>query len=416
MFILPAINLNLSRQLFVPKFFPLLRDYSHRWEVYNGSAGSAKSYFITQKICLRCCTEKIRVLVCRQYGTTIRDTCFSLFKDILTFWGLYPNYVSVRESDFNIKFPNGSEIIFKGLDKETKLLSLNNISVIFIEEAVEVSRDIVDQLNLRLRGRAKNKQIIMAFNPISKNHWLYKFCEEEPPSSFIYTHSTYKDNPFLDPENRRALDEMATRNPAKYRVYGLGQWGVDVEGLVIKNWRAQEFDPMELAAAGLQHRAGLDLGYIDKTAIIDTLYDKQNKIIYVFNEFYKSGCQLSEVANAIKSMNLNRVKIYVDAAEPRSIQFFKNEGINATACAKGKDSIKAGIMFLQDHLIIVHPKCINFKNELENFSYIKSKITGEFTEDTTHEYSHAIDACRYAYSDIYTQTNLKTLSKSSLGL
>ena len=28
--------------------------------------------------------------------------------------------MKVRESDFNIKFPNGSEIIFTGLDEETK--------------------------------------------------------------------------------------------------------------------------------------------------------------------------------------------------------------------------------------------------------------------------------------------------------
>jgi hypothetical protein len=54
--------------------------------------------------------------------------------------------------------------------------------------------------------------------------------------------------------------------------------------------------------------------------------------------------------------------------------------------------------------------------ELENFSFIKSKQTGEWTEDTTHEYSHAIDALRYGYSDIYTNTKMKTISKSALGL
>ena len=54
--------------------------------------------------------------------------------------------------------------------------------------------------------------------------------------------------------------------------------------------------------------------------------------------------------------------------------------------------------------------------ELENFSYVKSKQTGQYTEETTHEYSHAIDACRYAYSDIYTQTKMKTFNKTSLGL
>jgi hypothetical protein len=44
---------------------------------------------------------------------------------------------------------------------------------------------------------------------------------------------------------------------------------------------------MELAKSGLEHRCGMDLGWIDKSAIIDTLYDKEKKTIYVFNEFYK---------------------------------------------------------------------------------------------------------------------------------
>jgi phage terminase large subunit len=409
------INLTLSKKLFVPKFYPLLFDYSHRWECYMGSAGSAKSYFITQKLIIRALNEKIKILVCRRYGTTLRNTCFSLFKDILAKWKL-TEYVKIRETDFTIRFPNGSEIIFMGLDEETKLLSLNNIGAIFIEEAYEVPKPIVEQLNLRLRGNTENQQILMAWNPINRNHWLYDFCEVNPPQSFIYLHSTFRDNPFLNAQYIKELEEMYTRNPARARIFCDGLWGVDSEGLVITNWQEKEFNPMELAAAGLEHRAGMDLGWIDKSAIIDTLYDRDNHTIYVFNEFYKSGCQLSELATAIKDMNLHRTKVFVDAAEPRSIQFFKNEGIRAEACAKGKDSVKAGLMFLQDNMIIVHPKCRNFINELENFSYIKSKQTGEWTEDTTHEWSHAIDACRYAYSDIYTNTKLKTMSKTALGL
>lgn len=379
-----------------------------------GSAGSAKSYFITQKLIVRALKEQVRILVCRRYGTTIRNTCFSLFKDILAKWKL-TEFVQIRESDFHIQFPNGSEIIFTGLDVETKLLSLNDIGVIFIEEAFEVPRDIVEQLNLRLRGTTPNKQIILAFNPISKRHWLYNFCEEEPPKNFIYLHSTYKDNPFLDKENYEALEEMKTRNPAKYRVYGRGEWGVDIEGLVIKNWQKQEFDPYELAQT-FEHRCGMDLGWVDKSAIIDTLYDRANNTIYVFNEFYKSGQQLSDLVRAIEGMGLKKSKIKVDSAEPRTIQYLRNNGINAEGANKGADSVKAGIMFLQDAYIVVHPKCENFIAELENFSYIKSKQTGEWTEDTTHEWSHAIDACRYAYSDIYTNKKLKTLSKSALNL
>ena len=409
------IQLNLNKKIFTPKAYPYIFDYSTRWEFWYGGAASSKSYSITQKLIIRACREKITIAVCRRYGSTLRNSCFSLFKEILAKWKL-TSYVKIKETDMSIEFPNGSKIIHLGLDDEQKLLSINNVGCFWIEEAFEVPREIVEQINLRMRAKNANQQIIMSWNPISKNSWIYDFVEVNPPKDSIKLHFTFKDNPFISQEYIDAMEDMRVRNPTKARIYYYGEYGINPEGLVLTNWRAEEFNPMELAAAGLEHRAGIDLGWIDKTAIIDSLYDRENRIIYVFNEFYKSGCQLSEIAAAIDNMQLKKTKIYVDSAEPRSIQFLKNEGINAVGCAKGKDSVKAGLMFLQDNLIIVRPSCRNFIMELENFSYIKSKQTGEWTEDTTHEWSHAIDACRYAYSDIYTNKKLKSFSKTSLGL
>ena len=412
---MPRIQLNLKKEMFVPAFYPLLYDWQHRWLFCMGGAGSGKSYSISQRIIIRCCQEPIRVLVCRRYASTLRNSCFALFKEILEKWQLTP-YVKINESDFRIRFPNGSTIIMLGLDDETKLLSLTNISVVWVEEAYEVEREKIEQLNLRMRGTADNQQIILSWNPISKESWLFDFTVANPPANSLFHKSTYRDNPFLNKEYVAALDEMEVRNPAKYRVFGLAEWGVPQEGLVFRNWREEEFDAMALAALGYEHRAGCDLGWVDASAVVDTLYDRENKTIYVFNEFYRSGCQLSELAAAIFDMKLNRTKLYVDSAEPRSIQFFKNEGINAYPCAKGRDSVKAGYQFLQDNKIIVHPSCENLIRELNNFSYIKSKITGQWTDETTPEFSHAISGLRYAYSDIFTNTKLKTLSKSSLSL
>lgn len=91
----------------------------------------------------------------------------------------------------------------------------------------------------------------------------------------------------------------------------------------------------------------------------------------------------------------HEVKVYMDSAEPRSIEYMKSQRFNALPCIKGKDSVKARISFLQNNEIIVHPKCKNLINELENFSYKKDKVTGEYTEDMTHEFSHAIDGLCY---------------------
>lgn len=379
-----------------------------------GSAGSSKSYSITQKLIIRACSQQIKILVCRRYGTTIRNTVFATFKEILNKWKLTP-YVKINESDFRIRFCNGSEIIFLGLDDEAKLLSLNNIGTVFVEEAYEVPQNMVEQLNLRMRGNVQNQQIILAWNPISRSSWLFKFSVEQPPANSIFIHSTYKDNPFLSKEYIEALEELYVRNPQKARIFCDGQWGVDAEGLVFQNWKVEEFDPLELATTGLEHRCGCDFGFIDPSTIIPSLYDKENGKIYIYDEFYKSGCQLDTLYEAMVQMNLTKTKIYMDNAEPRSIDYFRRKGINAQPCLKGAGSVNSRIAFLQNNQIIIHPKCKNVIMEFENFSYEKTK-DGTYKDTFTHQYSHSIDGLGYAYSDIYSRGKLKSFDKSLLGL
>lgn len=409
------IKLSIKKNQFSPKLFPFLLDYSHRWEFWCGSAGSGKSYTISQKLIIRCCNERIRVLVCRRYATTIRQTVFALFKEILEKWQLI-EYVQINESDFRIRFPNQSEIIFSGLDEETKLLSLSNIGCIFVEEAFEVPKDIIEQLNLRMRGNNPNQQLILAWNPISQSHWLYDFSVVNPPESSIFIHSTYRDNPFLNEEYVKSLEELYVRNPAKARVYCDGEWGNDPEGMVFKNWKVEDFDYLELSASGLEHRVGSDFGFVDPSTIVASLWDKDNKIIYVYDEFYKKGCQLDDMYKAMIDMGLRKSRIYMDSAEPRSIDYFRRQGINAVPCIKGRDSVEARIAFLQNHLIIISPKCKNVINEFENFCFLKDKKTGSYSDKMDHTYSHTIDGLGYSYSDIYTKQRLRTLDKSILGL
>lgn len=402
------IQLNLNKKLFVPKFYPLLLDYSHRWEVYRGSSGSAKSYFITQKLIIRACREPIKILVCRRTGATIRNSCFSLFKDILTKWGLSP-YVKIRETDFNIKFPNGSEIIFIGLDEETKLLSLNNISTVFIEEVFEVPKSIVEQLNLRMRGNVPNQQIIMAFNPITKHHWLHDFCEVNPPASFMYTHSTYKDNPFLSEEYTAALDEMEQRNPQKYRVFGLGEWGVDADGLVFQNWKVEDFNHADISG---QLMIGLDFGFQhDISAITASLLVESEKRIYIFKEWGATGKTNADLINIITSLGFNKSVIIADAAEPKSIEEIKRGGIQKIrACTKGADSIIHSIQKLQNYEIIIHPTCSGVITEFENYTWQKDKYTDVYINKPIDDFNHYIDALRYSLQCVGTK--LKTLDKN----
>lgn len=410
------MQLNIHARTFSAKFLPLLNDYSHRWEIYKGSAGSGKSHFITQKIIIKALREKRRVMICRRYGTTMRNSVFKLFKDVIESFKI-THLTRIKESDMSITLPNGSEIIFVGLDNEEKLLSIAGITDVFIEEVYEVPKEIVDQLNLRMRGKAPNQQIYMAFNPISAKHWLYDFCEGSTrPESSIYSQSTFRDNPFLPDEYVKALEDMYRTNPNKARVFCDGNWGADVEGLVYKNHVLSDFDINELIKQGLEVRVGVDWGFVDPTTVVVSLFDKPKKEIYIIGEFYKRGATLEEIKDGIIQLGISKQKMYCDGAEPDKVDYLRRNGFNAVSAKKGAGSVKAGISFLQDMKIICHESCVNVAAELENYVYLKDKKTGQYIEDSyDHDFSHTMDALRYSYSDLYSAARL-TSAKLMLGI
>ena len=410
------MQLNIHARTFSAKFLPLLNDYSHRWEIYKGSAGSGKSHFITQKIIIKALREKRRVMICRRYGTTMRNSVFKLFKDVIESFKI-THLTRIKESDMGIVLPNGSEIIFVGLDNEEKLLSIAGITDVFIEEVYEVPKEIVDQLNLRMRGKAPNQQIYMAFNPISAKHWLYDFCEGSTrPESSVYSQSTFRDNPFLPDEYVKALEDMYRTNPNKARVFCDGEWGADVEGLVYKNHILSDFDINELIKKGLEVRVGIDWGFVDPTTVVVSLFDKAKKEIYVIGEFYKRGATLEEIKEGIVMLGISKQKMYCDGAEPDKVDYLRRNGFNAVSAKKGAGSVKAGISFLQDMKIICHESCVNVAAELENYVYLKDKKTGQYIEDSyDHDFSHTMDALRYSYSDLYSAARL-TSAKLMLGI
>ena len=69
------IKLNIKKKVFNDIYFPYLRDYSHKYEVYYGGSGSGKSYFIAQKLLIKALTDKRDVLVIRKVGVSQKESC-----------------------------------------------------------------------------------------------------------------------------------------------------------------------------------------------------------------------------------------------------------------------------------------------------------------------------------------------------
>lgn len=416
------INLQISKKIFSPHFYPYLFDYSHRWNIFMGGAGSGKSHFVIQKLIIKACQSKRKVCMCRRYGTTINNSIWDLTKQMLRQLKLLEQ-CSVNKSERSITLPNGSMIIMLGLDDEEKLLSINGVTDFFIEEIFEVPQEIVDQIDLRLRAKAPYLQIYGCFNPISPHHWLHGFCEgDKQPADLFYDRSNYKDNPFLPQSYVDSLESLKTRNPNKYRIFAEGNWGTDLDGLVFKHINFINSHDIDVNAMlkdkSWQVRCGMDIGELDPTAIAVSLFNERTQALYLIKEFYQRGATLDEMYEAIINLGIQKQKIYVDSASPQVISYLKSKGINAQPCIKGAGSVEARISYLQNlDIYVLVDSCPNAQIEFENFVYLKDKKTNVYTNKTDHTYSHlCCDALGYSICDIYSSNRVKIFDKSSLRL
>ena len=207
-------------------FLPLFFD-EHRYLVLKGGGGSGKSIFAGRKVLERVINEPgHRFLVCRKVARTLRESCFEQLRGQLSEY--YP-FVrpSINRTELSISFPNGSRILFAGLDDVEKLKSIYDITGIWIEEASELEESDFNQLDIRLRTDTPYYlQIILSFNPISMSHWLKKRFFDNRDERATVHESTYKDNRFLTASAIETLENFRETDEYFYTVYCLGQWGV----------------------------------------------------------------------------------------------------------------------------------------------------------------------------------------------
>ena len=199
-----------------------------RFLVCKGGGGSGKSYGIFQLIIYRMIAEPgHKMLVIRKVGNTLRDSVFSMAKEIISSYGC-DGIFKINKSDMTIECTiNGNIMLFKGLDDPEKIKSINGITDIVIEEATELMVEDYRQLDIRLRSRSVYPlQMFLLFNPISATHWLKKEFFDNPKSNAITIETTYKDNKFLVDTARETLEAFKETDPYYYSVYALGQWGV----------------------------------------------------------------------------------------------------------------------------------------------------------------------------------------------
>ena len=402
-------------------------NFKGRYRVCKGSRGSKKSrttalFFIYSMMKY----PGANLLVVRKVYRTLKDSCFTDLKWAINILGVQ-DYWSVKESPLEIIYiPTGQKILFRGLDDPLKVTSITvetgNLCWAWIEEAYEINKEQdFNMLDESIRGKIEEplyKQITLTFNPWNERHWLKKRFFDVEDDNVMAKTTNYTCNEWLDDSDKKLFEDMKKNNPRRYQVAGLGNWGI-VEGLVYENWRELEFDWREILNKRRKAKAvfGLDFGYTnDPAAFFCGILDQEQKEIYVFDEIYQKRLQNTAIYRNIEKLGFKKEIIVADSEEPKSIEHLRSLGLTRIkASKKGKDSINAGIQFIQDFKIFIHPRCVNFLTEISNYAWDKDKF-GKAVNKPIDDFNHLMDAMRYALEDYMRNNRMTTINKNILGV
>ena len=398
-------------------------NWKGRYRVVKGSRSSKKSKTTALWYIYNLMKHpQANLLVVRKTYRTLKDSCFTELQ-----WAtrrlhveqLWEFKTTPLEATYK---PTGQKIYFRGLDDPLKITSITvgvgTLCWCWIEEAYEVTREedfqMVDE---SIRGETPEglfKQITLSFNPWNERHWLKKRFFDTPSEDTLAITTNYTCNEWLDQADLQMFENMKQRNPRRYQVAGLGQWGI-VEGLVYENWKERNFTPEEIP--NTIPVTGLDFGYTnDPTAVMFAFLDLPNRRLYVWDEIYEKGMSNKRIFDRITEMGYGKAKITADSAEPKSIDELGNLGLRIKGARKGKDSIANGIQWIQELEIIIHPRCVNFITEISNYQWDDDKL-GNKLNVPIDDFNHLMDAMRYGLEEFVTGMRKPVIhSKAEIGL
>ncbi|MGE6260881.1 PBSX family phage terminase large subunit [Heyndrickxia sporothermodurans] len=410
-----------------PHFEDFLFDWSTKFQFLVGGYGSSKSYHIGLKLILKLLEEKRTALVVREVYETIRESCYSLLEEIVIDLGLEGKIKCVT-SPMQIRFPNGSKIIFKGMDKPAKLKSINNISIIWLEECSEIKYAGYKELLGRLRHPFLKLHMILSTNPVGEDNWTFKhFFKDDRNKRLVlddkelyekrtvvvnntfYHHSTADDNFFLPKSYIEQLEEMKDYDPDLYRIARKGRFGVN--GVrVFPQFEEMSHEKVMAAIENIRKpikRAGMDFGFVTSyNALLRLAVDHEKKYLYIYWEYYKNQMTDDETVEEIKEFKVSGELIKGDSAEPKTIKYYRKQGFNMVGAKKFKGSrLQYTKKIKRFKKIFCSDRCTNAIYELKDLTYAVDSH-GDIKEDEFTIDPHTLSAIWYALDD-YEVEDLK---------
>lgn len=388
----------------------------HAVQIFFGGSSSGKSVFLAQRTVLDVLKGN-NYLVCKYDKESIKTSIYNEIVSAIKSFGL-EDYFEIPKSQMVITCKtNNKQILFKGLKDVERVKSVKPIDGIISKILVEEATDIEDidtfrQLLLRLRGpksKGIDLSLILIFNPIHKGHCIYtewfsgiwddSMDKYESGDDLLIVKFTYKDNKFLGYRGIKNIEDVSAKSKNQKRVYAEGKWGVLGE-VIFDNYIIADILPLVKNLKGVV--CGVDWGWKDPNAFIKTYFDVERKRIYCWSEIYHSRLKVNDFARLIKDYGYDNELIICDVNNGEAIEDFKETwGLNIQKAIKKEGSIKLGIKWMQECLIIVDNRCEQLINEFSSYHWKKNK-------DGTYSYipegaDHLIDCIRMICNTVYRE-------------
>ena len=178
----------------------IIMRHEYSFYTFAGGRGSLKSSFVSLMIIILVCTfDFVNVLVVRKVADTLRDSVYAQLQWAIEKLGL-EEYFICTVSPMRITYkPTGQLILFRGVDKPTKLKSIKlkrgYFAVAWYEESTEFTPEEVRSVNQSLiRGGGEHAKywFFDSFNPpVSVNNWKNKDLLINKPNRYIHRSTMY---------------------------------------------------------------------------------------------------------------------------------------------------------------------------------------------------------------------------------
>ena len=442
------------------KVAPAFEDFIFNWDYETfllvGGYGSGKSYQVALKIILKLIEEKRTCLVVREVFDTLNLSCFSLFIEILDDLGLYTSdprefrrgrkqcKVTSTMHPMEIKFHNGSKIVFKGMDKPEKVKSINDVSIVWMEEASEIKYEGFKELQGRIRTPKVSMHFILSCNPVSRENWIYRHffsrLDDKGHETVIvdenkfydsgvlvhdgiyYHHSTPDNNPWLPWQYLKRLNKIREYDVQLYRVARWGEFGVSGTRVLPQLRVAPRPDDFkrQIKRLGPENQYfGFDFGFEESyNAVLCMSVDLERGYLYVWDEIYMNHVtddvfsqlpEMQKLRKRIDSLNSQgyRKIIIADNADPKAIQYYRQQGFQIRACRNkfAGSRLSNTRKMKRFQRIIVSPRCRNTIRELRDLTYSKDS-KGNIIYDQFNIDPHTFSAMWYGLEQV-TVADLK---------